>query len=279
MAKKLIITADDFGVSDDINQGIIECRMNGSLTDMSILAAGEYFDDAVSRARQANISRCGIHLALTGRFRASAAVKPGSALADKDGLFTAEFPALILNMTAGRIGGEEVYQELRAQIQAVKRSGLVITHVDSHHHVHIFRPILKIVLKLMKEEGITYIRFPREKASLRAGIMEPVNALRAAALRAACMVSAPMLTRSGLGYNDNFIGHFHAHRLGAVDLFRAADSLPDGVTEIGCHPGFFGERIQKSRPWYRHCEDELKVLCDKRFMERIEENGIELVSW
>ena len=279
MAKKLIINADDFGVSEDINNGIMECYNNGAVTDISLLAVGDSFAHAVNLAKKHNITKVGIHLALTGEFNA---VKPANripSLVDKRNKFMKSFPGLLGKFLAGRINKEEVYTELKAQILNVKKSGLGISHLDSHEHVHMFPPVLKIVLRLMREERIKYTRFPLEKISVKKRLADPVNTLRSMALYSMCILARKLLKKSHVKHNDSFIGHFHAHRLKRQDLFSSFSNIEEGLTELGCHPGHFGEKIAKLRPWYKDCEEELKVLCDTDFSNEIEKRSIELVSY
>ena len=101
MTRKLIINADDFGVSEDIDKGIIECYDKGAVTDISLLAVGDSFTHAVRLAKEKNISKIGIHLALTGGFRALSPVDKISSLVDEKGMFPGSFPALAAKLCAG----------------------------------------------------------------------------------------------------------------------------------------------------------------------------------
>jgi predicted glycoside hydrolase/deacetylase ChbG (UPF0249 family) len=88
-----------------------------------------------------------------------------------------------------------------------------------------------------------------------------------------------MLKTSNLLMNDVFFGQFHAHRLDRRDLSRFIISAGEGITEIGCHPGHYGDNIKSERPWYYLCEKELMALCDPRFKEEIANNSLKLVSY
>jgi len=141
MKKKLIINADDYGVSEDINSGIIQCYKHGAVTDMSLLAVGEAFNHACGMAKKEGIKKIGIHLALTGRFRPAQEPERVATLVTKDGLFPGGFIGLFAGLLLGIINKEEIYNELKGQIRKVKEEGFIITHVDSHQHVHIFAPM------------------------------------------------------------------------------------------------------------------------------------------
>jgi len=279
MSKRLIINADDFGVSEDINDGIIECLTKGTVTDLSILPTGKAYKHAVNLAFLNTVKHVGVHLALTGEFDAIGSHEKAPSLVNRNGKFVKTFPALIGKDFFGRINEDEIYREFKAQIKRVKDDKFTVTHVDSHEHIHMYPPILKIVLRVMKEEGIRYVRFPLERVDILSRFKEPFNNLRHMALIFMCGLSKGLLRDNRVMYNDHFVGHFHAHRLNRTDFLSALTDMQGGLTEIGCHPGFFGREIQANRPWYRYCGQELKVLCSKEFIDAIKASGIRLVSY
>lgn len=277
--KKLIINADDFGVSEDINEGIIECYRRGVVTDVSLLACGPHFDHAVALARENNINRVGIHIALTGAFKAISPHAHISALVNRKGFFHKSFPVLLAKFIVGRIKKSQIHKECKAQVVKVKEAGLLISHLDSHEHIHMFGPILKIVLRVMKEEGVRAIRFPKEKVSLWNLLKEPRNAVRHLSLVFVCNMAKRVLCDPDITHNKYFTGHFHAHRLNEKDFFSILSHMKEGITELGCHPGYFGRHIAAERPWYKGCEEEMRVLCDMEFRKEIKRWGIKLASY
>ena len=279
MRKRLIINADDFGVSPDINRGIIECLERGAATDVSLLAGGGHFEHAVELAHRSKVTELGIHLALSGSFKALGRHDRVAGLVDANGLLPRSYPQLLAKYFSGAIGPEQIYTELKAQVARIKKTDLTISHLDSHEHVHMFPPILKLVLRIMSEEGIRRIRFPLETVRFRELKKEPLNTVRYFALRAACRLSKPILRKTGIVHNDGFIGHFHAHRLNSEDFFSSLRELNNGLTELGCHPGYFGQHVREARPWYRLCETELGVLLEAEFIKAADRQGIELVSY
>lgn len=278
MAKKLIINADDLGVSDDINKGIVECIVKGAVTRASILAAGDYFDDAAVLLRKNNLKKAGAHLALTGGFRPLSRAEKIKTLVTREGVFEKNFPALILKCILGKVDQGHIYSELKAQIDRIKNAGVEVSHIDCHEHIHMFPLILRQVVRLAREYNVAYIRFPYERVPLKDMIVEPANVFRLLCLRSACYFSKGILKRSGIGYNDYFFGQFHAHNLTAKDFSRFLKTAKDGTNEIGCHPGYFGSNISKTRPWYKSCEEEMKVLTSKEFLGEIRDYKIELVK-
>jgi predicted glycoside hydrolase/deacetylase ChbG (UPF0249 family) len=193
-------------------------------------------------------------------------------LVDDKGLLCGHFPELLIKIFLGKTNMDEVRKELKAQILKVRDAGFEITHLDSHEHVHMARPVMRIVLDLMKELGIRYIRVPEERVKIANMLAEPGRGVRFMAIRAACLFSRGLVKKAGVLRNDRFVGHFHAHRLTEQDFYDAIDTAKDGLTEIGCHPGHFGPEISKTRPWYEKCGEELKVICDKNLVKGLTKN-------
>ena len=279
MPRRLIINADDFGVSEDINDGIIECFTRGAVTDFSMLACGGAFRHAAGLMRRHNVKKTGLHLALTGRFGSVSVMAAATGVSAKNGLLRRNFREFLTDFYMGKIRIDGIAAELRAQVVRIKKAGFRISHIDSHEHIHVFSPVLKIVKEIAVEEGIKSIRFPLERVGPGQLIAEPVNAARHAALRFVCLLSKNAFKSPNLRYNNYFLGQFHAHNLKRKDFFYFLDKIKDGLTELGCHPGYFGTAIAQRRPWYKGCEEELKVLCGKEFREAIKAKGVELVSW
>ncbi|MGB2706097.1 MAG: ChbG/HpnK family deacetylase [Candidatus Omnitrophota bacterium] len=242
MPKKLIITADDYGLSEDANKAIMECCLRGAVTDISLLAEGEAFEHAVRLARENGVAKIGVHLSVSE-----------------------DYKAFFLKYFTGLLSVNELYREFKKQISRVKNAGFRVTRLDSHQHIHMIPGIFRIVVKLIKEEGIEYVRFPLEKLSLPAKLSDPIGWLRNVLLSSACRMSQGILTASGVKCSDYFIGHARALRLKREDFFSAVSNLEDGLTELGCHPG-------------QH-KEELDVLCDRGFIDEIKKRSIELISY
>jgi len=276
MTKKLTITADDFGLTEDVNEGIIKCLTSGAVTNISVLAVGESFRHAVKRARENKITKIGVHLALTGSFKPISSPKEVPTLVDRELRFPKSYNSFFTKYFAGRVNENEIYEEFKKQILTVKNEGFAIAHVDSHQHIHMVPGILKVVIKLMKEFGIEYIRLPLERMSKNVDV---AGFIRQLMLLPICSMSRKLLNTPGIKHNDQFIGYTRALRLRPEDITGAISNLEDGLTELGCHPGYFTTRMKENYPWYKNCEEELKVLCDKNFIDKIKESSIDLVSY
>lgn len=279
MTKKLIITADDFGITEDANRGIIECYKKGIVTDMSLLSVGESFSSAVNLAKENNIKTLGIHLALTGPFKPLNSPGIVPSLARNDGQFTSNYKKLFLKYFIDKISAEDIYTEFKKQIERIKNEGFTITHVDSHEHIHMMPGILKIVIRLMNEYGIKSIRFPYEKLNFIYKIKNLNSWFSNIILSSMCLVGKNILKDSGIKHNDRFMGHAKAHNLNREYIIQSFNSIGSGVTEFGCHPGFHSKEVEKYYPYSENREEELRFLCGSDLPNDIKERDIELISW
>lgn len=141
MKKRLIVNADDFGLSEAVNHGIIKAYEAGIVTSTTLMAAMPAFDHAVALAKQHPDLHVGIHLTLTAY---KPLLKTHKHIVTEDGYFRKQNDIDTIDL-------EEAYLELKAQIEKVLESGLPIDHLDSHHHIHI-HPILKDVIERLQQE-------------------------------------------------------------------------------------------------------------------------------
>ena len=159
----------------------------------------------------------------------------------------------------------KTYEEFKKQVAKVKKTGITITHLDSHQHIHMMPGVLKIVVRLMKEENIRYMRLPMEKLNIFTKIFDPFAWIRNILLSLTCRSAKKILDQSEILHNDYFIGHARALRLRKKDLLWAICNIKEGLTELGCHPG-------KRR-------EEINALCEKDIAEEIKKHSIEIVSY
>lgn len=146
MGKRLIINADDFGLSEGVNYGIIKAYKEGIVNSTTIMANMPGFDHAVSLAKQHQDLKVGVHLTLTTY---KPLLKTHKHIVKEDGYFKSQEEIATIDV-------EEAYMELKAQIQRVIDSGITIDHFDSHHHIHA-QPSLKLVMeRLYKEYNLPF---------------------------------------------------------------------------------------------------------------------------
>ncbi len=152
---KLIVNADDFGFSEEVNANIIDCHQNGIVTSATILAGGKKFDGAIQLAQQNPRMGIGVHLAIDGPNNIG---KRYSTLLDPESGEFYEDLVAVKKIRNGEFDFKELVSEYSLQIEKVKNEGIAITHLDHHHHFHLYFPILKAVIQVAKKYKIPYIR-------------------------------------------------------------------------------------------------------------------------
>jgi predicted glycoside hydrolase/deacetylase ChbG (UPF0249 family) len=220
--KHLIINADDFGFTRDVNAGIIKAHRDGVLTSATLMANGAAFEDAVQLARITPSLDLGCHLVLVQ----GPAVGGGELLP--------ETPHRLLAVLAQ--GKLDVYRELWAQIEKILAAGVSPTHLDSHKHTHLVPGIFATVVRLAHEFSIPYVRLPFDCSS-RVGRLTD---------KLAGPYYRRVLRRGNVRTTDHFRG-FQLTGLLTEETFAAAlTALPEGSTEFMCHPGFLGDELLQS---------------------------------
>lgn len=161
-AGKLIVTADDFGISPGVNHAVVKAHNEGALTNASLLVSCKYFADAVQLAREkAPQLKLGLHINLTGgRPVLPAAQVPN--LVNSEGKFSCGPVGLLVKTILKPTILKEIAAEIEAQINKLQEAGIVIAHFDGHHHVQMIPGIFPIVLKLAEKYGVKYVRVVNE---------------------------------------------------------------------------------------------------------------------
>ncbi|ASO07976.1 ChbG/HpnK family deacetylase [Arenibacter algicola] len=152
---KLIVNADDFGFSQEVNSNIIKCHLNGIVSSATILAGGDQFQDAVDLAKKHKNLGIGVHLALDGPNNIGKEYV--SLLDPHTGVFYEDLIA-VKKIKHGAYLHKEMIAEYSLQIEKVINSGIQVTHLDHHHHLHLYFPVLKAVIEVAKKYNIKYIR-------------------------------------------------------------------------------------------------------------------------
>jgi chitin disaccharide deacetylase len=282
-AKRLIVNADDFGLSRGITDGILRAHSEGIVTSTSLMVNTPASSYALERSRFAPHLGIGVHLNICeGRPILSPEEVPS--LVTADGKFHNP-QALIGKLYRCQLSFGELESEFRAQIQWAKSRGLTPTHVDSHHHMHMYPGAIVPFRRALLKEGVPRARSLRHRASPCKGM---VGGPYAGSLirRVAVGTYAELIQRfvlRGLCFPDSCIVQ-HSRFRGKLDLLSDGveailDSLPDGAYEMGCHPGLPEEGFSDTDTIRERREVELTVLTKPYLHSLIKHNGIELISY
>src|SRR5580658_3022612 len=158
MAARLILNADDFGLTRGINRAIAELHANGALTSATLMANGPAFEDAVAIAHKRPTLGVGCHVVLTDGIPVSHPEDIPSLLGADGKTFRPSFLDLIQALLRGTVNQDELIRECFAQVQKLQRAGIDVTHLDSHKHTHIFPPVTRALLHVAERCSIGAIR-------------------------------------------------------------------------------------------------------------------------
>lgn len=275
---RLVVNADDFGISERINAGIVRAHSEGIVTATSLMAVGRAFDHAVQVSRTAPSLDVGVHLTLVAD---APLLRCGSSLVGRDGRFPATAGAFAGRWLTGGICKADVKAEWSAQIERVLENGIRVSHLDSHQHVHILPGLFGLTRDLAARYGIPFVRVPVEDlwAGGRPRLHGINRTLGSAALRVLWIIDRIAGAATARRRSLRFMGFHDGGRLDVERLRRLLDRLrPGGAYELMCHPGFTPDEPDVQRWAYRH-EVELSVLTSHSIRSEIAARGIRLCNF
>lgn len=252
---RLIVTADDFGLHEAVNQAVERGYREGVLRAASLMVAAPAMADAVARARQLPGLAVGLHLVLAdGRAALPATQIPD--LVDADGYFgdrMARDGAKFFFLPRAR---RQLASEIRAQFEAFAATGLPLDHVNAHKHFHLHPTVLSLTLSIGRDYGLRAVRLPAEPG------MGP-------SLQPWLTLMRWRLRRAGVRCNDHVFGIRHSGGMDEHAMLAVLQQLPDGLSELYLHPATHGE-LTPTMHSYRHA-DELAALLSPRVQRAIAE--------
>ncbi|MFZ0211668.1 MAG: ChbG/HpnK family deacetylase [Candidatus Acidiferrales bacterium] len=286
--KRLIVNADDFGYTEGVNAGIIRGFREGIISSTTIMASGAAFEDAVRLARANPKLDVGCHLVLVGGKAVSPLQQPSS-LTDSEGNLPSSLPSLIAKLTVGSIRREDIERELRAQLERVRSAGIEPTHLDSHKHTHSHPRVMEALASVAEEFGIRRIRRPFE-TTIRTSQPLPVDASGSWKQRALARVARLGTSRfdeiagaHGLRSPDYFWGVAATGRLNRqaiLGIIGMASLMPDGTSELMCHPGEYDQKLEESPTRLKmQREMELKGLLDPGVRAALQQHHVSLIDF
>jgi len=280
--KRLIVNADDFGLTNGVNRAIIEGHTGGAITSATLMANMPAFDAAVRLAKDHPSLGVGLHFNIT-QGRPVADASRVRSLIDDSGEFWGTSTAFLRRMLAGRLKIEEVVTELRAQIEKAVRAGLRLTHVDSHKHTHALPQVCEAIISTIKDYGINAVRAPSERWRFGRGaetfelIMQSAGAFGLSQL---CRVSDARLKKSGVKTPDFFIGVARTGFWTKSWMIDLIERLPAGASELMCHPGYNDAELDGVKTRLRASRaNELRLLTDPDVVAKLKENDVKLINF
>jgi predicted glycoside hydrolase/deacetylase ChbG (UPF0249 family) len=265
MPSRLIINADDFGLTPGINRSILELHQAGVLTSATLMATGPAFDDAIAIASRNPALGVGCHIVLTDGIPASPPETIPTLIGPDRKNFRPSLISFIRALMLGQIREEDIAREATAQITKLQQAGISITHVDTHKHTHLFPAAGRPILRVLERTRISSIRNPFEPAFtqnlVHAGLkrrlqVSSLNRLRPAFERHSQLQNGTVRTTSGT------LGVSATGNLNASTLAEILSAMPsDGVFELVCHPGYNDRDLDRVPTRLRaHREIEMQAL-------------------
>ena len=316
--RKLIVNADDFGLTPGVNRAIVEAHRNGVVSSATLMASGPAFDDAVAAVRSSpdvsNLS-VGCHVVLVDGTPVSPPEAVDTLLAIRSaepGKFYSSLSAFAARAMLGGFDRDQLVLEVTAQIKKIQDAGLHVTHLDTHKHAHIFPEILVALLRAARICGVRAIRNPFVPVkAMPAKLFKGKRDLwkRYGQVRMLHTFSGQFLQRTkraGLLTPDGVVGVIET---GSVDgrkdgkkpdskkvegknkidgdvssystvLRQTIASLPDGTWEFVCHPGYNDSDLGASRTrLLASREQELDMLTSAEFRQFLEEQKIGVIGY
>jgi len=285
--KYLIISADDFGLTEGINLSVIDLFKEGVLTSTSVMANGSAFKNAMECLEKVSGLGVGVHLNIL-RGQPILPIDQVKSLVDHQGLFRGVHQNVV-KLLLGDINLKEVKKEFRAQINKVLKQNVRVTHLDTEKHLHIFPSILKVIIELAVEFDINRIRFFRQGLNLFANgqcLEELILSCREKFLSSVSSTNYGYLSANNIKYPDFF--NLVSSRLRKKQLLmvfqRVIHKIRSGVSEIICHPGYIHDGLRHCSREFRKFNiinhwDQTGLLMSYKTKEIIKASGVRLINY
>jgi hopanoid biosynthesis associated protein HpnK len=277
----LIVNGDDFGLSSQVNAGILYAHTHGILTNTSLMVTASAWQDAVRLAQETPSLSVGLHLTLV-QGRAVLAPHLLTKVTGPSGNFSDNPTVTGFRYFFSPQARTQLRDECRAQIERFLATGLPLAHLDGHLHIHMHPTVLTILLDLASEYGVKAMRLTREDLSVGLAC-DPRHRSRkrweSFIFTQLSRVAEQKLRSRGIAFPDALFG---LHQSGDVNERYVLELLPrlrSGETELYCHPAFLPcKEVQYWTPSYRR-DVELVALTSAAVRTALTEQGIRLISY
>ena len=292
--RRLIVNADDFGLTAGVNRAIVEAQQRGIITSATLMANGPAFAEAASLARSLVASKArfsvGCHVVLLDgepllpADRVSSLLQSGTPNGNSQ--FRVKLNDFVIASFRNKLNPAEIEAEASAQIGCLQEAGIEPSHFDTHKHAHMFPGVLRPLLRAARERAVPAVRNPfgqvwplpigdllRKRKVWRR--FAELNVLQKFAAGFRREVEA-----HGLRTTDGSLAVLFTGFLD-LKLFTAiADSIPEGTWEFVCHPGYNDADLDKVRTRLRESRvQELGLLTSPEAKEVLQRRGIELITY
>lgn len=282
--RRLIINADDFGLTHGVNRAIAEGHVRGVVTSTTLMANSRAFDEAVLIAKSNDKWSVGCHLVLVD---GEPLIDPGRLPTLVPGRNSHKFRdgvgILALQSLAGRVDSDQVEAESIAQIRKLQASGINVSHVDTHKHTHIFPGVLNGILRAARICGVSAIRNPFESFAADFAHTRKQLWKRYVQVRFLRRLASPFrkaVQKAGMRTPDGTFGIVVTGHLDRQLFQGIAENIPEGTWEFVCHPGYLDEDLQAIPTRLRESRiAELELLTSRETREVLASRNVELITY
>jgi chitin disaccharide deacetylase len=290
--RRLIINADDFGLTSGVNRAIVEAHQRGIVTSTTLMANARAFVEATEFAKGANGDRpfdVGCHVVLLD----------GEPLLPADNVHTLLFSGsnhgsrfrdslndFVIASFRHKLNPEEIEAEATAQVRRIQNSGIQPSHFDTHKHAHMFPAVLRPLLRAAKACGVPAVRnpfgqiWPLPLSDLLRTRKLWKRFAQLNVLRNFASGFRDEVARHGLRTTDGSLGVLATGTLDLRLFSTMIEGMPEGTWEFVCHPGYNDAELDSVRTRLRHSrEQELQLLTSPEAKQFLQDRSIELISY
>ena len=258
MTRRVVFSADDFGLTEAVNEAVERAHRDGVLTQASLMVTGPAAADAVARARRLPGLKVGLHLVV---IEGPAVLRPSAIpdLVDSNGQFPSDQLRLGINYFFRPRVRAQLAEEIRAQFEAFAATGLTLDHANAHKHMHLHPTVGALMLRIGRDFGLPAVRIPAEPPSVMARLGVPQGLGDRVLYRWTRLLRA-QARKAGVSANDHCFGLAWSGHMTADRVRSLMAMLPDGRSEIYFHPATERDAtLRRLMPDYEH-EAELEAL-------------------
>lgn len=265
----LIVSADDYGLTERVSEGILDAHEHGVVTSASVIAVAPAFELAAKRLRDVPTLGVGAHFTVVGEDPPLLSAREIPSLVDKRGNFWPTWRAFVPRAAARRIDPDDLRREFTAQLDAIRSAGLVVDHFDTHQNVHLWPSVSDVLLELGDANDVHAIRVMRSSARGPVGITVRQLARRLEA----------QLRERKWAWTGAATGLDEAGSIGLGEMVEAVGRLAAtgaSSAELATHPGLPDDPDRSRYRWNYKWDAEFNALCSETVRIAIDELGFRL---
>jgi hopanoid biosynthesis associated protein HpnK len=285
--KRLIVNADDFGLTSGVNSAIAACHRGGIVSSTTLMATGSCVEEAVELARQMPGLSVGCHVLLLDGEPVLPVHKVRSLMGPVRSRFRPTLGSLLRAMALGQLDPAEIEAEAAAQMGRLQEFGVRLSHFDSHKHVHMFPSILRPLLRAAAAHGVTAVRNPFEapgvvtfsaaRRSRRLLLRKAQTTVLRGLLRGRWLQA---VREAGIATTDGSLGVASTGIMNEARLRAMLQRMPSGTWELVCHPGYNDSGLAAVHTKLRASREvEMRALQSITQQELLEQYGAELAAF